>query len=175
MKRKALLIITGCAEKRFETLQARDQLPFGARGRFGEYSLADAMRLKAMLSLIEPGPSDRVALGVDLACLLVDRAAGKAAETYGPEPIDLVGHGAAVWFGAVEFAGADRDGQIERWVGWYAGPLGGLGSFIAAQLADPMSEALRGAHAVRVLALVNATAAALDVITKAEELGVGDG
>lgn len=83
MKRKALLTITGCAEKRFETLQARDQLPFPPPSRFGHYTMGDAMRLRAMLALTEADAQDRAALGVDLACTLVRNAAGKAAEDLG--------------------------------------------------------------------------------------------
>ena len=167
MKRAAFLICAGIDVSRWKVLGHRQQLPFVPAGG-DRYTLRDAFLMRAMLMAMD-GPAG--AVGPSDAVRLITHAAGKAAEAYGPEPVDLVGHGAAVWLGAVEFAGVDRHGEVERWVGWYAGPLEGLGAFIAAQLADPMSEALRGAHPVRVLALVNATAAAAEVIAKADEQG----
>lgn len=53
MKRKPLLIITLCEEKRFEVLQRRLQLPFDTTGgQWRDYSLQDAFLLRVFLELI---------------------------------------------------------------------------------------------------------------------------
>ncbi len=54
MKRKALLAITGCTPKSFETYSARDNLPFAiSSNRWSEYSIEDAFKLKLLIQAAE--------------------------------------------------------------------------------------------------------------------------
>lgn len=54
MKRKALLAITGCTPKTFETYSARDKLPFMIPSeRWSEYSIEDAFALKLLMKAAE--------------------------------------------------------------------------------------------------------------------------
>jgi hypothetical protein len=54
MKRQALLIITGCGAKAFETYSSRGLLPFPIRAdRWSDYSADDALKLAVMLRAAE--------------------------------------------------------------------------------------------------------------------------
>lgn len=165
------MICSGIDVSRWKVLGHRKQLPFIPRGD-GTHRLRDAFLMRVMLRAMD---GEAGSLRPSDAVRMVCNAAGYAANRYGPRPIDLVGHDAAIWFGAVEFAGLNtRSDEVERWVAWFAGPLAELPGFMAAQLANDTSRALRGAVPTRVVGLVNATQAAIEVITKAEELGVSE-
>ena len=59
MKRKGLLAITGCGDKRFETFGTRDQLPFPATtGKWNDYTLEDAFRLRLMIETLDHAGGD---------------------------------------------------------------------------------------------------------------------
>jgi len=54
MKRKALLAITGCTPKSFETYSARDKLPFAIPSdRWSDYTIEDAFALKLLIQAAE--------------------------------------------------------------------------------------------------------------------------
>ncbi len=54
MKRKAMLAITGCTAKAFETYSARGKLPFVVPSdRWSEYSIQDAFKLKVLMQAAE--------------------------------------------------------------------------------------------------------------------------
>lgn len=172
-----LLALSGADREWFNKARARDALPFpGGRGGKGVsqvFTMREAWQLRLVHVLTMDAGSGRGIL-ISEATRIVTNAGCKAAEIYGPQPRDLVGHDHAIWLGGVEFTGSDRRGDAETWAAWFAGPVAGLSSFIADQLADPTAEALRGAHAVRIFGLVNATAAALHVLQAADDLGIGE-
>lgn len=160
----------GITRKRLHQLQDRGQLPFPHPGFRRPLDLTHAWRLR-MQDIAIAGAAGGI--GPDEAATLIVNAFGYMAQRYGPHPVDVIGLGAAVWIGACEFEGQNtRANEAERWAAHFAAPLDELGDFIAAQLADPASTALRSAHCVKVTALVNATAAAIHVVTAAEDLGV---
>lgn len=52
MRRKALLLVTDCTQKTFETFSARGFLPFpSGKGGWGEYTLVDALTLRLLTEL----------------------------------------------------------------------------------------------------------------------------
>lgn len=54
MKRKALLAITGCTPKSFETYSQRGRLPFAIPSdRWSEYTMTDALELKILMRAAE--------------------------------------------------------------------------------------------------------------------------
>jgi hypothetical protein len=62
MKRKALLAITGCTPKAFETYSARDQLPFSiSQGNWSDYTIEDAFALKLFMRASECTSLDNAA------------------------------------------------------------------------------------------------------------------
>jgi hypothetical protein len=62
MKRKALLAITGCTPKAFETYSARDQLPFSiSRSNWSDYTIEDAFALKLFMQAAECTSLDNAA------------------------------------------------------------------------------------------------------------------
>ena len=63
MKRKALLAITGCTAKAFETYSARGFLPFGIQdARWSEYTLEDAFLLRLLMDAASGTDQDSAAL-----------------------------------------------------------------------------------------------------------------
>ncbi|WP_155326489.1 hypothetical protein [Alkalilacustris brevis] len=172
MKPAAVALCAGITTKRLHQLRDRAQLPYPNPGFRAELDISHAWRLRIQDAAIN-GPSGGI--GPDDAAGMVSNAWGYLSTRYGTHPNDVVGLEVAAWIGAIEFAGTDRHGEVERWMGWFAGPVAELQDFIAAQLADPTSEALRNAHPVKVLALVNVTAAALTVLARADELGLDRG
>lgn len=94
MKRKNLLTVAACMNKRFDNLALRDQLPFEttpltAKGRqHSDYTLPQAFQLRVMLDLLEnQGLSLEVSQYVAGNCL---RHLREATERYGYEDIWLV-------------------------------------------------------------------------------------
>ena len=169
MKRAAAALMAGIRPKRLDQLRDRGQLPFPDPGRYGEFTLDHAFRLRVMARAVD-GPGGGI--GPDDAAKMVSNCAGWAAQRYGAHPSHLIGLGYAVWFTAAEFAGLNREGEREAWMGWHAGPFSELPEFFAAQLADPASQALGNSHVVKLLAALNATQAAQETIDLAGEFGI---
>jgi hypothetical protein len=159
----------GITRKRLHQLQDRGQLPFVHPGFRAALDITHAWRLR-MQDIAIGGEAGGI--GPDQAATLIVNAHGYLAERYGPHPVDVIGLPVAVWLGACEFQGNNmRTDEVERWAAHFAAPIAELPEFIATQLADPASQALRNAHCVKVTAMVNATAAAIHVVTTAEDLG----
>lgn len=169
MKRAEIAYIADIRPKRMDLLKERGQLPFAHRVG-GGYTLREAFQLKAMLTLMDGAGGG---LGPDDARRLVVNAGGYAVERYGSSLADLI-VSPGCWLGGVEFTGENRAGVDERWLGWYAGPLDELEDWMADQV-QRGAEGLRVPRAVRVLGLVNATAEAAEVLSRATELGIADG
>ena len=170
MKRAAFLICAGTDTQRFKVLQHRGQIPF-VREHDGAYSLREAFLMRCQMAVMTASIGG---LGPREAARFISNAASYATERYGPEPRNLIGVEPAVWLLGLSFCGENTStGEAEAWWAWHAGPLHEQAQVIARELADDASTALRNASCTAAVA-VNATRAAIDVITKAEELGVTD-
>ncbi len=167
MRRKGLLALTGCDPKRFELLQARDQLPILNRGRWAEYDLTDALALRLTLDLIGGEGDGQDQLGgvpPSYAHKVIFNALGHARlhyETLG----DLAVH--RVFLGGVIFQCRHEGDEGLRFSRWFAGPAEEIGNWIAETGRE------EDAAPVRML-LVDAGRAALQVIEAARELGISD-
>ena len=167
MRRKGLLAIVECDPKRFELLQARNQLPIPNRGRWVEYGLTDALAVRLTLDLIGgEGEGENQLGGVppSYAHKVIYNALGHARERY--ETLgDLAAH--RVFLGGVIFQSRHEGDEGLRFSRWFAGPAEELGDWIAETGRED------NANPVRVL-LVDAGRAALQVIEAARELGIND-
>ena len=162
MKRKGLLLVSGCHEKRFESLAARNQLPFPPpEGKWNDYSLKDAFELHLMLVGL-----DTWGASVDLAMSLF-----AGIDKMEAHPLNHMLGEADQWVGVgvVDDPLFKEDGSVDLYPRiYFAGPLEDLPARIAA------------AHAkcdgrLRSLVMVNATDSARIVRERAREIGLPEG
>lgn len=174
MKRAQIAYLADIPPKRFDLLAERDHLPFPKRGG-GNYTFAEALALRLIaLSTSVDGfggisPAD--------ARSLVVNAMGWIADRYGSiHPSSFVGSDTAVWIAGAEFAGQTKEGDLEVWRAWFAGALNELPGWAAEQLdpSKPGLDALRAPHMSRVFSALNVTAAAYEVLTRADEMGISE-
>lgn len=176
MRRKNLLLITGIAEKHFETLQRRDQLPFVSSDRpWGQYELADAFRLKLMLGLLaHPPRHDGSAVSPAFAATVIGNCIGYAAERFGSaDPTAFLGHDEPIWIAAVEFADFAADEPTFS-TAWFCGPFAELPRWAEERVARDAAQGWNS-QLSRVCCAIDVTAAAASVIARAEALGLLDG
>ncbi|RMF33644.1 MAG: hypothetical protein D6754_16555 [Alphaproteobacteria bacterium] len=161
MKRKGLLALTGCDPKRFEVLQARDQLPIVNLGRWTDYTLRDALAVRLTLDLIggEGDEPDKLG-GVPPAYAhkVVSNGLRYARDF---ETLGGLISGRVLLGGAI-FQSHTEDLRFSR---WFAGPVESLGPWLAEIGRE------ENAAPVRIM-LVNAGRAANEICLAAAELGI---
>lgn len=156
MKRKGFLMVTGCASARLDTLAARDQLPFVTEpGKWSDYSLNDAFRLRLMLDAAEIMD---VSTASKLARLADDRF----------YPLDVMGFTGDrdLWAGVVFYT---FDDMPEDWDNRYV--VGGLPEELFPD-AERFIENLAPGARILGLTMVNASSAARRVRQEAHEIGL---
>lgn len=167
MKRKGLLALTGCDMKRFEVLQAREQLPLLQSGRWSDYSLSDAVALRLTLDLIGDqanGEEEKPGVPPSYAHKVIYNAMSYARIRYRTIGNLLV---ADALIGGVIFESREPAEQGLRFSCWFAGPVSELGTWIAETGAKVNGVPVR-------FLLVNAARAANAVCMAAREIGIDE-
>lgn len=165
MRRKELLALTECDPKRFETLQQREQLPVLASGRWAEYSLDDAFRVRLLLDLIGDQEANLPSVPPSDAVGIVHNCMGY----FDRHPLELEA-GADLWCGCIVVESLENNLSVLRHTNWFAGELPHLSRYLTEKLADQSS---LQARPVRMI-LVNASRAARFVRDRAENMLLPD-
>lgn len=167
MKRKQLLYISDCNEKRFDTLQTREQLPFyKTRGRWAEYSLEDAFRLRLMLDLIGgEAPSDPLGgLSHKTALSITQNTLSKHSILQGETALEDLAE--ADWWIGVNICEETDVRQIRhRYAVWFSGPLEVITSSLSNVVTADSQEDGSGEKSIRAF-FVNASNAARFVLVR---------
>lgn len=162
MKRKGLLLVSGCGEKRFESLASRNQLPFPTpEGKWNEYTLQQAFDLQLMLAGV-----DTWGASIDLALYLLN---GLRKMTL--HPLNHPLGEADVWVGAavVDDPVLKHDGSIDFYPQFtFAGRLDEVSGAVS-----PKRSGWQGR--LRSIVLLNATHSARVVRERAREIGLPEG
>lgn len=175
MKRKQLLYVTECNERRFDTLHMRDQLPFlKTRGRWAEYSVEEAFRLRVMLDLIgSEGQADPLGgLGHKAALSITNNALSKYHSLRGAIMLEEFAE-ADWWIGVTIFEEVNASGERLRYADWFIGPLQNLSSHQHAVIEKARKNGEPENIPVRTF-VVNASRAARFVLDRAEKIGAED-
>lgn len=167
------LALSGMERGRLTTLLTRQQVPFavsssGSGIKHRQFTVSEALSLRLMVMV--GADRDFSGLGPSDSARLIANALGKAREKYGAG-IEAVITNPSVWIGGMEFRGETRCGEVETWFEWFAGPLHSIDTWCGNCL-EPWNETYRRASPVRILALVNLTAAAEYVIERAQDMEI---
>jgi hypothetical protein len=159
VKRKGLLLVTGCAEKRFDTLNNREQLPFSTgAGRWADYSLDDAFRLRVMLTAV-----DQAGLNLENGLYLAVSGVGKLSM----HPLNYPESYGAMWVAVCTVTEPDPEVKETHWRFAVAGRQEDLAGLAAAHI----DRNHLGSKLVAMVA-VNASEAALHVRDAARDIGL---
>ncbi|MCU0904872.1 MAG: hypothetical protein MUE83_13510 [Tabrizicola sp.] len=159
MKRNALLAITGCTAKAFETYAHRDFLPFHIPdgGRWSDYTIDQAFELK-VLSLASEATDNKS------AAYLAERCLNKL------HPIDpFAFNGGDLWVALVRYEWADAP---ENWI--KLGVVAGRACDLPALANEHVAGQAPEAKLTSILA-IPAHKIALDLLSEAREWGLPEG
>lgn len=159
MKRKALLTITNCSAKAFETYSFRDFLPFVIQDRnWSDYTIGNAFSLKVLMDAAE---------NTDLSSAAV--LAKAALDALHPiNPFAYTG-GQELWVALIRY---DWPDGIEGWDSRHV--VAGRWSDIEAEARNLVTEKAPGARVTGILS-VSATKIAELLLNEANDLGLPEG
>ena len=140
MKRSAMLYCADCTAPRYKVLKQREQLPFvpsddDLDGKWANFNLDDAFRLRLMLDLIGGESKDETqlnGLGPSYAAEIVGNAMG----LFPRHPLNQV-EPDDWWAGLVVFEDTTSEGEQIRFSEWYIGELANLGAWVADRRVRP--------------------------------------
>ncbi len=182
MKRAAMLYCADCLAPRYKVLNQREQLPFasgydGFDGKWADFTLDDAFRLRLMLDLVGGESSDETQLN-GLGPTYSSSIVANAMSLFPYHPLNQTAQN-DLWAGLVVFQEEDSEGVLTRFSDWYIGDLGALGTWVATKQTRSYEE-IDGANITEQLSVVriflaNATRAAKFTRMRAHELGLQEG
>ena len=162
MKRKGLLLTSGCKEARFDNLIARNQLPFpNPESRWSDYTLDEAFRLHLFLTIL-----DQAGAGIELANYLV----GNGLMHFATHPLNHPVQGPEVWIAAGMVPEPDPAIEQSHWKFHVAGSLEDM----SAKVRDQVERHWQG-RSVSALVCANVSASARAVRQAALEIGLPEG
>lgn len=182
MKRKPLLTITLCEEKRFEVLQRRLQLPFDTTGgQWRDYSLQDAFLLRVFLDLItreslgkddprsDEGPTNSAIINgfgstIELAQYIVGH------ELRDRSIWDILREKEPFFVGAVSFKEQPKSGVSYFRLARFMGAIGSFPSWVAEQIAT--GDEFETSISLHKVLLVDVTDSARLVLQNAKALAI---
>ncbi|WP_210877229.1 hypothetical protein [Roseovarius autotrophicus] len=173
MKRSAIAYLADIPPKRFDLLAERGHLPFPKRVN-GSYTFAEALQLRLMA--MATSVDGFAGISPEDACSLVGNGLSWAGVRYSSkDPWAFVGLGNAVWITGAEFSESNRSvTETETWRAWFAGPIDELSGWLSEQI-DPSKRNVYGLgnqRVNRVFSALNVTAAAYNVLIRADEMGI---
>lgn len=162
MRRKGLLLVSGCGEKRFENLAARNQLPFPSpEGKWNDYTLQQAYDLQLMLTGM-----DTWGASIELAQYVLNGLRKMPAH-----PLNHPLGEPDVWVGAavVDDPVLKDDGSIDFYPQFtFAGRLEEVSAAVSPERSGWQAR-------LRSIVLLNATHSARVVRERAREIGLPEG
>lgn len=164
MRRKGLLAVTGCNDSRFNSLSAREELPFVSAGTWREYSLENAFELRLMLNLV-----DGAGASLDMARYIVGNSVRDLQLRDFPHPLNFPQSSGDLWVGAAIVSSND---SIEGGVRFHRIHFGGL---LPDAIPTAESAKLWDGETIVGVVMANASEAAREVRKIALEIGLPEG
>lgn len=181
MKRAAMIYCANTDAPRYKVLKQRGQLPFvanddseaeGGDGKWANFSLDDAFRLRLMLDLVGGESTDETqlnGLGPSYAQSIVYNAMAR----FPRHPLNQI-EPRDWWAGLIVLEDNNAADGYFRFSEWYVGELENLDAWVKDRAKRPATEAEkdRGSYKVVRIFLVNVSRVATEVRRRAEDLGL---